>query len=110
MTISNKSEYASAREALLLSASEDYLGLWEVIPAIRSAVRGSDAELMELAQPLLRSLWKEGMVDLFWGDPRPNREWSLNDLDVERVLNDPAEWDGDRPLKGQVVWLTTREP
>lgn len=95
------------RTALLSQATDDFYGLWEAVPAARSIIDGSDADLREITATVLRDLWEKGSIVFVWGDPHPQPDQPLAAADVIRVLSEAAEGDDERPYAGRTVWFTT---
>jgi hypothetical protein len=109
ITMSNlNSSETAIIEALLSHASDDYVGLWEAIPIVRSVSNVPEAELLTATKAILSKMWEGGALDFIWGHPNPNPEEVLTPEEIDAVLEDIKEWSGDRPYRGRMVWISSR--
>ncbi len=95
-------------ESVLLSACDDWTGLWEVALDVREiSLESREAEVRRLAIEALTHLLSQGWVrigDLISDGFMP---WDLSDAAIIRRIDE--EWSalGRDPDIGEIGWLTT---
>lgn len=79
-------------------ATDDLIGLWEILPSAREIWSGaSDEELRARISAALLELVRMGLVEFYMGRDFSGEHVHLSEDAITRELSEPRNWDGGLP-------------
>lgn len=96
-----------SRESLRLvleRADEDFVGLWEITIALRTA---GVAEPLAAAQAIVRQAIDLGLLECVAGYPNPSLSNPMPLAQIGDAFSSAVYWDENRPFKGEKLWVYT---
>lgn len=101
--------FKSDEHAVLILASEDYSGLFEVPGDLTAVRRDTLPGLVERGRAVIRSFVRDGLIELV---RRDERNYGIDPIaadEIEDVLMDDRNWDPSLPLSDVSICFTITE-
>jgi hypothetical protein len=96
----------SSKHAILDLAVEDFIGLWEVVAAMRDLFPGkNESELRGIAFSVVRQLLEDGLITFYRGREFGGEEVILQPEEAHHVLSKDSNWEWNAPTLPEHIRL-----